>query len=71
VLLTETCERAETPTVTASFGIADTTMSTDLDELLRLADGELLTAKTRGRNCVHSARPISTVTDTTELTADA
>jgi len=71
-LLVETCERAETPTVTASFGIADTTMSAQLDKLLRFADSALLIAKTRGRNRVETARPISTIVDddTRELTAE-
>lgn len=71
-LLVETCERAETPTVTASFGIADTTMSAQLDQLLRFADAALLTAKTRGRNRVESARPTSTTidNDTRELTTE-
>ncbi|MEP7047659.1 MAG: GGDEF domain-containing protein, partial [Ilumatobacteraceae bacterium] len=71
-LLVETCERAETSTVTASFGIADTTMSTELNELLRFADRALLSAKTRGRNRVESARPIATIADndTRELTAE-
>ena len=71
--LSETCERAETPTVTASFGIADTSMSTHLDELLRIADGALLNAKTHGRNRVHSARPAPTDIDDSaarELAAD-
>jgi diguanylate cyclase (GGDEF)-like protein len=61
--LSETCRRAETPSVTASFGIADTTMTTHLDELLRIADGALLNAKARGRNRVHSARQIATVVE--------
>jgi diguanylate cyclase (GGDEF)-like protein len=73
VSLSETCERAETPSVTASFGIADTTMSTHLDELLRLADGALLNAKAQGRNRVHSARSAAPVVmaDTSEITARA
>ncbi|MEO7371080.1 MAG: GGDEF domain-containing protein [Ilumatobacteraceae bacterium] len=54
-LLAEACQRAETPTVTASFGIADTAMSTRLDQLLRFADEALLAAKANGRNRVEVA----------------
>jgi diguanylate cyclase (GGDEF)-like protein len=55
LLLAEACARAETPSVTASFGVSDTTMSPHLDQLLRIADEALLVAKARGRDCVQLA----------------
>jgi diguanylate cyclase (GGDEF)-like protein len=57
LMLVEACARAETPSVTASFGVADTTMSADLDELLQLADEALLAAKARGRDRIEHAGP--------------
>lgn len=58
VSLAETCGRAETPTVTASFGVADTSMGRLLEDLLPLADSALLTAKAEGRNRVKVARRV-------------
>ena len=46
-----------TPGFTASFGIADSTMQSDLDEILRLADGALFEAKRRGRDRAVLANP--------------
>ena len=40
----------EGPTFTSSFGVADTTMATGFDAVLRIADAGLLAAKDRGRN---------------------
>ena len=54
-LLAESCASADTPSVTASFGVSDTTMTSHLDQLLRIADDALLVAKSHGRNCVHLA----------------
>ena len=53
--LAEACARADTPSVTASFGVSDTIMSSHLDQLLRFADEALLKAKARGRDCVQIA----------------
>jgi diguanylate cyclase (GGDEF)-like protein len=39
------------PTFTASFGIADTSMGLQLDQLARMADDALYQAKEAGRNC--------------------
>jgi len=41
-----------TPTFTASFGVADTSMTTDLEDLVGMADDALLHAKRSGRNKV-------------------
>lgn len=46
-----------TPGFTASFGVADSTMQDDFDELLRLADGALFEAKRRGRDRAVLANP--------------
>lgn len=51
--LAEACARAETPAVTASFGLSDTTASRRLDALVRTADEALLQAKQLGRDRVH------------------
>ena len=40
----------ELPAFTASFGLADSTLADDFDEILRLADSALLRAKQAGRN---------------------
>jgi diguanylate cyclase (GGDEF)-like protein len=58
--LAETCSKAETATVTASFGVADTSMGRYLEDLLRLADGALKTAKMQGRNRVRVAQQVAT-----------
>jgi diguanylate cyclase (GGDEF)-like protein len=44
--------RAELPELTASFGVADTDLATDLDDLVQIADEALLVAKARGRDRV-------------------
>lgn len=49
--LAERLLAGSTPTFTASFGIADTTMSSRFEELLRLADEALYCAKEAGRDC--------------------
>lgn len=50
--LVDACARAETPTVTASFGVIDTSVASSLDELVRGADEALLLAKRSGRDRV-------------------
>jgi diguanylate cyclase (GGDEF)-like protein len=50
--LVEAGERAELPELTASFGVADTDLASDLDDLVQLADEALLVAKARGRDRV-------------------
>lgn len=50
--LVEACARAEAPTVTASFGVVDTSCADSLDGIVRLADDALLTAKRSGRDRV-------------------
>jgi diguanylate cyclase (GGDEF)-like protein len=50
--LVDASERAELPTMTASFGVVDSSLATDVDTAVRLADEALLTAKTRGRDRV-------------------
>jgi diguanylate cyclase (GGDEF)-like protein len=54
-LLADTCARADTPSVTASFGVSDTTLGAHLDQLLRSADDALLVAKSSGRDRVQLA----------------
>jgi PleD family two-component response regulator len=44
-------------TITASFGVATTTATGDVDDLLRRADDALLRAKAQGRNRVECDRP--------------
>lgn len=55
--LVDACVRAETPTMTASFGVADTTLDRSLDVLLRFADEALLVAKRSGKDRVVTAQP--------------
>ena len=43
---------ANIPPFTASFGMADSTMAVDLDELVALADDSLMEAKRQGRDRV-------------------
>lgn len=50
--LVEACARAETPTVTASFGVIDTSAGGSLEALVRAADEALLHAKRTGRDRV-------------------
>jgi diguanylate cyclase (GGDEF)-like protein len=44
--------RAELPELTASFGVSDTDLASDLDDLVQIADEALLVAKARGRDRV-------------------
>ena len=55
LVLADSCALADTPSVTASFGVSDTNLGVHLDQLLRLADEALLVAKARGRDCVELA----------------
>lgn len=48
--LADAAERADAPAATASFGVIDTTLATELDDAIRLADEALLAAKAQGRN---------------------
>ncbi len=48
--LSVTVAGGSTPAFTASFGIADTSMTNDLEELVNMADEALLHAKKTGRN---------------------
>ncbi|MEQ8842433.1 MAG: sensor domain-containing diguanylate cyclase [Acidimicrobiales bacterium] len=50
--LADACDRAETPAVTVSMGVVDTSAASGADELVRLADDALLAAKTQGRDRV-------------------
>ena len=44
------------PAVTASFGVADSTMSPLLEDMIRIADRALYAAKDAGRDCVRLGR---------------
>ena len=48
--LAEAAGRADLPPVTASFGVIDSSVTSDLDEAVRLADEALLAAKAQGRD---------------------
>lgn len=48
--LAESLAKTASPLFTASFGVADSTMSRDIDELVRMADGALYQAKRGGRD---------------------
>jgi len=48
--LSVTVGAGSTPAFTASFGVADTSMTVDLEELVNMADEALLHAKKTGRN---------------------
>jgi len=48
--LSVTVAGGSTPAFTASFGVADTSMTNDLEELVNMADEALLHAKKTGRN---------------------
>jgi diguanylate cyclase (GGDEF)-like protein len=50
--LADAAAKADTPAVTASMGVVDSTISAQLDEAVRLADEALLAAKAQGRNRV-------------------
>lgn len=50
--LVDACARGETPTITASFGVADTWMDRSLEALLRIADEGLMIAKRSGKDQV-------------------
>ncbi|MFO0591599.1 MAG: diguanylate cyclase [Polyangiaceae bacterium] len=49
--LAEALTKACAPAFTASFGVADSTMSRELSALVKMADVALYQAKERGRNC--------------------
>ena len=49
--LAEAVTKACAPAFTASFGVADSTMSRELSALVKMADIALYQAKDRGRNC--------------------
>ncbi len=57
--LAEKLELGTTPAFTASFGIADSTMSDETHELIQLADGALYLAKESGRDraCIADPTP--------------
>jgi len=48
--LSVTVSGGSTPAFTASFGVADTSLTNDLEELVNKADEALLHAKKTGRN---------------------
>jgi len=48
--LAHSVSRGEVPVFTASFGLADSTLANDFDEIVRLADSALYRAKQAGRN---------------------
>lgn len=48
--LAAACQLTNTPKVTASFGIADSTMGRAFDQLMRIADDALYQSKESGRN---------------------
>ncbi len=50
--LVDACARAETPPITASFGVVDTSLDRGLDSLLRAADEGLFEAKRAGKDQV-------------------
>jgi diguanylate cyclase (GGDEF)-like protein len=63
--LAESLLTGGTPAFTASFGISDTTMSAHFDQLLRMADEALYSAKDAGRDCAiiygtQKTKPLST-----------
>ena len=55
--LSQALHRGKVPRFTASFGIADSTMSRRLDYLITLADVALYQAKTEGRDRACVADP--------------
>ncbi|RMH81693.1 MAG: GGDEF domain-containing protein [Actinomyces sp.] len=63
--LAEACGRAETPKVTVSMGVVDTSAATDVAELVRLADDALLAAKAQGRDRI-VVGPVLDHTDPTD-----
>jgi len=48
--LAAACEAKDIPAITTSFGISDTAMSGELDQLVRIADDALYRSKEDGRN---------------------
>jgi diguanylate cyclase (GGDEF)-like protein len=48
--LTASCQVNGVPSITASFGISDTTMASDFEQLIRIADDALYQSKEAGRN---------------------
>jgi diguanylate cyclase (GGDEF)-like protein len=57
VLLAAALNSGDTPSFTASFGVTDSRAGGNFDELLRIADQALLTAKAEGRNRVVAHDP--------------
>jgi diguanylate cyclase (GGDEF)-like protein len=52
VALAQTTRRGEVPSVTASYGIAESTAASDFEDLLHRADRALFAAKEAGRDCI-------------------
>lgn len=62
--LVDACARAETPQITASFGVADTSIERSLEALLRIADDGLLLAKRAGKDRIASSSPVASAAGT-------
>jgi diguanylate cyclase (GGDEF)-like protein len=52
VALARTTRRGDVPSFTASYGIAESTVATDFEDLLLRADRALFAAKDAGRDCI-------------------
>lgn len=60
-LRAQTLLSADTPEFTASFGISDSSMGSQFEQIVRLADDALYQSKDSGRNCGTVANPSSSV----------